>query len=243
MTLTILFVIIAVFFLLIMIIIIRRKRIKVAIYHLLYGTFSYKYLSLYKQYTGKSPFPYCFKDDFLNHIFYMLKVQGESPVYKTDAKIKFGDEEFLVDRKHIMQKRGEPDFFQSHEFNDHIFKVAGYWETIFNSEVKMLFFFIDDIFFMGEYLFREKSLAHLDEIVPILESKYMREKIGSRENFYLMDEDQSMIFLGNNGFNVFIQYKKYVPEIEAAFLEIQKKQLTGNISWRGAQKADNKQRF
>ncbi|MBI9037406.1 MAG: hypothetical protein JEY97_04665 [Bacteroidales bacterium] len=186
---------------------------------LFYGEYSYKYVSLYKNYTKKSPHVYCFKDEIIFHIIPLL-TNGKQKKIKTQKDIQFGDTKFFIKYSELIKAKGIPFCYNVFLLNSKELKVAGYKVSMFNSEIKALYFFYDNIFFMGEYVIKkEDKNINIAKFSETLIKKYCKEYLVDDENFEIDNNDGRIINFSDDGFFVSIKYFSH-----------QNKEIVDNIS-------------
>jgi len=191
--------------LLIIILIFRfRKVLKLNLIRLAYGQYSYPYHSTFKKYFVKSPFQYCFRDDFVAHILYVLSKKEEVPCFKSRKDISFENTAYFTKYKDLLKERGNPDCFNSFFF-DHLgfeIKALGYQSNIAGSKATIVFYFMNDSFFLGEYIFKNpKTDIKADMVFHFLGNKEME-----ADNFYIENTKNRIIHFHNTGFTVDIKY-------------------------------------
>lgn len=181
-----------------------RKTIILTGIRLIYGKYSYEFMASYKRFYIRSPFNYCFRDEFIAHVLFILDKKEEIPVYKTLNEIQFENQPFFSSYKEFMTKMGQPFCFNAFTFNEPYFeiKVLGYQELIQGKKVIAAYYFIDDIFFMGEYIFRETA----DEIREKCISPYIDTSKIKLDNFYIENTHERIIHYQNTGFNIDIKF-------------------------------------
>jgi hypothetical protein len=90
-------------------------------------------------------------------------------------------------------------------------------------ENRELYYFMNNIFFMGEFTFNNSSDATHDKLLAMLASKYNIDKSGAKETFYIRDNEESLIYFDDNGFSTSIQYtnlrKSYVYDVWNAYFK------------------------
>ena len=186
---------------------------------LIYGEYSYKYISLYKNYTKKSPHVYCFKDEIIFHIIPLISNENVKKL-KTQKDIQFGDTKFFSNYSQIINTKGKPFCYNTFLLNSTEVKVAGYKVSMFNSEIKALYFFYDKIFFMGEYVIKKEGKnIDITKFSETLIKKYCKEEIIIDENFVIENNNGNIIHFSDDGFFISIKY-----------FSNQNKNITNNIS-------------
>ncbi len=123
---------------------------------MIYGQFSFEFYHLYKKYFVRSPYQYCFRDEFITHLLFILSKKDEIPSYKSAKDIYFENTPYFINYKDFLKKKGKPYCFNAFAFNepDFIIKALGYQAIIAGSKAILVFYFMNDSFFMGEYIFK-----------------------------------------------------------------------------------------
>jgi hypothetical protein len=80
--------------------------------------------------------------------------------------------------------------------------VLGYKEVVFNERAIAAYYFIDNVFFMGEYIFKDTS----EEIGEKCIRPYLENGTELEDNFYVENTHDRIIHFQNNGFNIDIKY-------------------------------------
>ena len=188
-----------------------RKAIKLAYIRMVYGHYSFEFLSTYKRYFVRSPFQYCFRDDFVAHLLYILSKQEELPSYKSHQEIYFEKTPYFINYKDFLKQKGKPYCFNAFFF-DHLnfeIKALGYHETIAGSKAILVFYFMNDSFCMGEYIFKNpKTNVKASLIDHFLEMKDI-----PADNFYIENTKNRIIHYQNTGFTVDIKYLNKEDEV------------------------------
>lgn len=230
-------ILIFVIILIIFIIIRKLPSLWLLLIKLFYTKYSYRYLNLYKRYTNKNPYSYCIKNEFIYHILMFLDRDKDSVSYKTSKVIKFGDIPYLTTFAEIKKLKGNPVCFNAYKHNFIDVKIIGYKEIMYDIEIKAFYYFIDNIFFMGEYVFKEISHEVVKDIAALIHKDYLdnSEDIVDTDNFYIEDNNDSIIHFGDTGFALIIKYinladtrinnkiDKVYDEIRKIITKVQKK--------------------
>jgi len=181
-----------------------RRAIILALIRMIYGKFSYEFFHIYKKYFVKSPYQYCFRDEFIAHLLFVVSRNEEIPSFKSGKEIYFENTPYFINYKDFLKKKGNPYCFNAFAFNqpDFVIKALGYQATIAGSKAILVFYFMNDYFFMGEYIFKNpKSNIKASLIAYFLEVKDL-----SGDNFYIENTKDRIIYFRNRGFTVDIKY-------------------------------------
>ena len=181
-----------------------RKNLKLAFIGGVYGKYSYEYLSTHKKFYIKSPFQYCFKDDFIAHILYVLTKKDNVPTFKSAQEISFEKVPYQTKYKDFLKERGTPYCFNAFYFNHMNFeiKALGYQSHIAGSKAVIVFYFMNDSFFLGEYIFKNpKTNVKASITAHFLGTGELKE-----ENFYIENTKNRIIHFHNTGFTVDVKF-------------------------------------
>lgn len=173
---------------------------------LLFGKFSARYIEVHKKYTGKSPYGYCIKDDFVNHIasFYHKKVNY--PVYRSQKPILYGKISYGAKFKEVFAANQKPFCVNSFRLDLFELKLLGYRSEMFDAEMKSYYFFIDNRLFMGEYTFKNPNEEKLKEVAQIIHKKYIPGVAVDSMNFLIEGSNDAKLRFENTGFNLSLKY-------------------------------------
>jgi hypothetical protein len=106
-----------------------------------------------------------------------------------------------------VKKKFLPNCFNIYKLSEKdTVKIMGRRTESLRIETKELYYFMNDIFFMGELSYSDVSKTHTKELVGMLSSKYEMAEMNSFESFYIQDHNESLISFDNNGFSITIQY-------------------------------------
>jgi hypothetical protein len=191
------------FILLILIVRFRREIVVLSI-RMMYGKFSYEFYNIYKKSFIRSPFNYCFRDEFITHLLFILSKKEEIPSFNSGKEIYFENTPFFINYKDFLKKKGKPYCFNAFAFNqpDFVIKALGYHATIAGSNSILVFYFMNDSFFMGEYIFKKPK----NDIKGSLTDHFLEIKDLPGDNFYIENTKDRIIHYQNTGFTVDIKY-------------------------------------
>ena len=199
--------IISVVALVVVIIIIRiYPLLLVMLSKLFFGKYSFKYLFYHKKYLGTSPYGYCIKDDFLNHLAGFYKSAEDRKKFNTDVNIFFGNAKFGEKIGQITLENNKLVCLNAIKLPQFELTVAGFRSEMFNYEMKTYYYFANNRFFMGEYSFKVPEDEKINEISSILQKKYLGTEKVFNEDFLIENENQAKICFVHNGFHLSIKY-------------------------------------
>jgi len=197
-------------FLLVLLLVFTRMRIfpliKLGYIRLIYGRFSYEFLEFFKKNNLRNPHNNCIKDEISMHFISYYKPKRDTLFFNTDNKIEFGDIPFLISYKSLCKTKGEPDCINVSRFKSHKVKLVGYNEYLHEMKMKLLFYFIEAKFVMGEYHFVDLTKINTSELLAPLTGKYLKGEKIQADNFFITDPQGDKINYENNGFSITIRY-------------------------------------
>jgi hypothetical protein len=171
----------------------------------IFGKFSAKYIDIHKKYTGKSPYGYCIKDDFVNHIASFYKINN-IPVFESDKPVLFGQMPFGTTFKEVFKANPKPFCINSFRLEFFDLKMLGIRSEMFETEMKSYFYFINNILFMGEYTFKSPHDDKLNEVAMIIRKKYLYGSQMDSLNFIIQGSNDVRLRFENTGFNLSVKY-------------------------------------
>jgi hypothetical protein len=183
-----------------------KFRFKVFLTKLKKGQYSLEYVNLFKDNDLRSPFTPCINDEFIFHVLMYLKRKPDIKVFQTNENIQFGNISFNLSFNELLKSREEPSYFNASNFDKFVVKIVGYQDDIVNSKMKTIYYFVDDVFILGENSFNDTSISESINISKILIKKYISESIGKSEEFFIEDKNKNMIYYYDNGFERSIKY-------------------------------------
>jgi hypothetical protein len=181
-----------------------RRAVRLLLISMVYGKYSYKYIKIYKDYFIRSPFKYCFRDDFIAHILFVLIKKPEVPSYKSLKDIYFEKTAYFTEYKQFLKKKGQPFCFNAFLLKEKgcEIKALGYNETVNGSKAISVYYFMNDLFFMGEYIFKNPKT----DIKSSLIDHFLDSGAISSDNFYIENSKDRVIHFLDTGFTIDIKY-------------------------------------
>jgi len=173
---------------------------------IIFGKFSSRYIATCKHYTGQSPYAYCIKDDFINHIAGFYKKSKQQQRFDSSKEIIFLDTGFGANFQTIRKAHNKPFCINSNRLELFDLKVLGYRDTMFTSEVKKYFYFVDNRFFMGQLTFKNPDAEGIQKLVGVIMKKYLDNKKPESDNFIIYGKNHTFLMFEYNGFHVSISY-------------------------------------
>ncbi len=192
-------------FLLFIILLIRfRKPLGLLFTRIIYGKFSIEFFHLYKKYFIRSPFQYCFRDEFVSHLLFVMDKSQDIPLYKSSREIYFENTPYFIRYKEFIKLRGEPYCFNAYSFinPDFVIKAIGYQDHIVGSKAVVVYYFMNDYFFMGEYIFKNPKTNIKESLV----NHFLGYDGVTEDNFYIENTLKRTIHYQDTGFTIDIKY-------------------------------------
>ena len=174
-----------------------------------FGKFSARYIETYKKYTGKSPYGYCIKDDLVNYLASFFQNKSNYSTYKSSKPTNFYNTPFGTKFEKVLSDNRKPFCVNSNRTEQFEFKVVGYRSEMFDIDMKSYFYFLNEKFFMGEYVFKNPSNEKLKELAVIIKKKYIPEQSLDSYDFLIMGINDSKLRFEHTGFNLSIKYMDF----------------------------------
>lgn len=187
-------------------ILLAYPKLKLFCIRFLGNKYSSVYINSFKKYYNKSPFGYCIKDEFVYHFLPFFETEKGAKVYKTNQEVSFGNVPFFTEFSRLKREKGKPFCFNAVNLEGCDAKILGYKNYYFDTSTTVLYYFIGNCFFMGEFVFKSPKPKAIDEIVRALSEKYTLHKIKPGKRFYIKRSDNSSIFFHDSGFSVSVSY-------------------------------------
>jgi hypothetical protein len=187
--------------------------LRIFLIKLIYGKYSWEYISFFKENNLRPDVKSCLKDHYLSH-FLPFSSKVENPlVFNTKEKIVFSKMPFNTRFKDSEIKKMEPDTYSVYMAGNDLISVYGYLSSAFGKRNKEFYFFLNQHFVMGEFVFAEVQNRNIEPIFAKLFEKYKLTNIEARDNFYIRDPFGSTMYIVNDGFSlVFTYFNPNTPE-------------------------------
>jgi hypothetical protein len=171
-----------------------------------YGKYSFEFLEFFKENNLRNPHNNCIKDEITLRFLTFFKPTRNAVTYKTSQLIEFGEIAFLTTYKEVMKRKGIPDCINVAKFNESRVKVIGFNEALQGMKMKSLYYFIDEKFVMGEFVFADLFRVKPEKILNTLSIKYLEGNELKADTIYLSDPKANILFYENNGFSICMRY-------------------------------------
>ncbi len=187
------------------------QNLYLSICKIIYGEFSEKYFFLVEDYKKRYPalnvtLKKCFKTDEILKFDGIIILKNSVPVYKTLQPIQMEEIKFGSDIKDIVGYKGKTTCANYVKLGEDTVQIIGYHERILNASARLNFFAIDGKYFFGEYHFSKYDKTRNIQIAKTIQKKYGIEKSNDEPNFYIEDEQGSILYFCDDGFSLSIKY-------------------------------------
>lgn len=171
-----------------------------------FGKYNARYIQTHRRFTGKNPYGYCIKDDFINYIAGFYEKIDEIPTHKSRHSITFRDIPFETTFRKVRKHEGRFFCLNASRLGHFDLKVLGFRENMFSHEVKTYYFFVNNLFFMGDYSFKETDQLNVNELAQILSKKYLENINLDSDDFLIEGANNVLIRFSSSGFHLSIKY-------------------------------------
>jgi hypothetical protein len=183
-----------------------RKRLMLAIVAMNKGIYSYEYISLFKRLYLRNPYKGCIREDLITRIQPVFEAGTAVERVSTHKSILFEDEPFGQSLKELIGKYGKPLCYTVQRVGDQRFTiaVAGFRSKGYRKELTPLYYFLDDQFFMGEYLInRPWDFAKIrDGLIEQFQLPIDNEV----DNFIIENTKERTVHYKSTGFAIEVKY-------------------------------------
>jgi hypothetical protein len=173
---------------------------------LFFGKYSSRYVATYKRYTNQSPYSYCIKDDFINHLASVYKLPPDLPILDSELEIEFSDIAFGKSFKEVIKASPKPICANAVRLPAFELQTLGYKSQVFSLDMKKYCFFANGKFFMGQFTFNKSTTENRAELTNVLQKKYLNGLKTSSEGFMIRGKNQSLLRCEYNGFYLILTY-------------------------------------
>jgi len=191
-------------------------RLRVWIVQMIYGKYSYAYISFFKRRDLKPDVLPCLKDHYLTHFYPFYRKAKDSVMFKSRQAIQYGEFRFGCSFRESPKGALEPDNFSVYKVDADILSAYGFRGQSFGVKHKEVAFFLNNQFLLGEYSFSlsdKSSMPDTERIVSELARRYQVDLGGLKSNFYIEDGNDSLIYVLDTGFSFNLSY--FSPTVAA----------------------------
>lgn len=173
---------------------------------IVHGKYSFEYVTQFKKYTNKSPFPYCFKDDILPYLRLTSNKNKKILTIETKKPCKFENSDFGEIKELVLKGRLKPDYFNIFRIGAAELRAYGYEEIRFNTQQKTVFFFLHNVLVMGEYIIDSSTKIDIVKVLGEYISKDDPERIEAQTKVLISCVNNTSILYHDNGFTTTIRF-------------------------------------
>ena len=148
----------------------------------------------------------CFGTEAILKFENVLIRNNSLPVYKTSLTILLDKIRFGCDIKAIVRHKGGINCTNYIQVGEETVKIIGYRERILNTSAITLFYFCGGEYFMGEYFFPERHETVTHQLAKTIFKRYSIAALGDETEFYIEDEQGSILYFCDNGFSLSVKY-------------------------------------
>lgn len=191
-------------------------RLRVWIVQMIYGKYSYAYISFFKKRDLKPDVLPCLKDHYLTHFYPFYRKAKDSVLFKSRQPIQYGEFRFGSSYRESPKGSLDADNFSVYKVDSDILSAYGFRGQSFGAKHKEVAFFLNNQFLLGEYSFSmsdKNSMPDTDRIVSELARRYQVDLGGLKSNFYIEDGNDSLIYVLDTGFSFNLSY--FSPTVAA----------------------------
>ena len=199
-------IIVAVALVLIIIIIRMYPLLHIWMSRLFFGKYSARYVATHKRYFRQSPYSYCIKDDFINHLAGCYRLPPELPTFDSELEIEFSDAQYSQKFKEVIRAFPSPICINANRLSAFELQVLGYKSDVFGHAMKKYFFFANGRFFMGQTTFNHSTVDSRAELISVLQKKYLNGLKTPATDFLIRGQNQSFLRCEYNGFHLILSY-------------------------------------
>ncbi|MCD4747276.1 MAG: hypothetical protein K8R58_13340 [Bacteroidales bacterium] len=196
------------------------KRIILFLSQVIFGKYSFKFLCIYRYFKNTRPYPPSIYDELIHHIFLFKNKKNGTTNYYSYSNIQFKEASFNSSFKELIKKKGKPNYFNADIINNNSeVKIVGYKEKLFDTDIKAIYFFVDNLFFMGEYMFEDIKKINIENLSRNILNKYINSYQKNKNDFYIEGANNTMIYFGDNGFSLYIKFFHTENQIINSYLD------------------------
>lgn len=188
------------------------------------GKYHRKYLGLHKRYFKTNPWPYCIKEDIYTRIMPFAEANETIPHIRAGQSQLIEKYSFFSSFKEIRQKEGTPNCYQAYfDFGTDL-KIMGYHMDISGYKGRKIYYFIDDLLFMTEWVSSQAGedlkpgvLNFLFGIEPEQDGKKLS------KSFYLDIPGEEDVYFRDAAFSIVVShFSSAHPHIQKSLRRIRK---------------------
>ncbi|TSA27832.1 MAG: hypothetical protein D4R67_05290 [Bacteroidetes bacterium] len=207
--LTLVVALIAIFIIALFLIFLRKRTfpiLNLILIRIFKGKYSFEYLEFFKKNDLRNPLNNCIRDEITLHFSVFYKRLKNAQEFSTTIPIEFKDIPFLTTYRKLVNDFGTPHCINIARFDKMRVKVVGYHETFHQKKMKSLFYFIENEFVMGEFVFSEARRMDPTQVLEALSKKYLNGQELTGDVFYITGPLGNILNFHDNGFFASVKY-------------------------------------
>lgn len=170
------------------------------------GSYSHSYISKYKAITKRNPYSYCIAEDVADRLLPFYLDNERYPEFSSTAiKTPLSLNNF-TSFSEIKKELGKPNCFQSYKISGVNIKIAGYRPEVFGKISRLYIYFVDDVFFMHEYVFKRLKKEDIERISAKILEMSGASTTESPAAFYVKSEQKETLFYRDTAFSQIAGY-------------------------------------
>ena len=169
-----------------------------------------KYSSRFNQYCQQkdipTPYKLCYHDDPDHHIYEIFFPNTKFQIYHSTERVGFEKTAFFSSRKKHRKKYKKIYGYSILHIEGKDLRVFCYRKDVYGHRAKVLYYFLDDTFILGEYVFMSYTKDKVSEIANKLAQTYHVNLKDAAASYYIEDANHGRIMLNDTGFDLNIKF-------------------------------------
>ncbi|MCD4747274.1 MAG: hypothetical protein K8R58_13330 [Bacteroidales bacterium] len=183
-----------------------HQQIRLFLLRVFYGKYNYYYGKLYDQIYFKRFDRICVDNEYIQQYNQILSMRNNYRNYITDNQISFSSIPYLTKFKNVLKQKGRPRRYNIAKIGTSVLKRLEYIDSVRDADLKVSYYFVDGVLFMGEYMFSDVKEIEGLNIPKFMIKKYLNSDFANENIFYIQHKPNSLIYFENNGLNLSIKY-------------------------------------
>jgi hypothetical protein len=172
----------------------------------LFGKYSIQYIEFHRRRNARPDITPCLKDHYFPRFAPFFMKPKDSILVRSSEEIIFKDIPFLKNLRTSGILNQAPQCFSCYRIGGDVLKVIGYQKESHDGKLRENYYFVNDLFTMGEFGFPDVQHRDIQVVLKDLFEKYGIEDRSLVDNFYIEDPQGSLIYFVNTGFSLYIRY-------------------------------------
>ncbi len=152
----------------------------------------------------------------LQYYYIYQKNSSTTDSTNSDQQIKFGEINFGISHENVIKKKGKPAYHLKTDYYGHKLRTIIYKSRLQGRKRISIYYFIDDKFVIGEYVYVQPQLEDNETYRTALASKYLCDVGNLKSPFFIKDITNSVIYYEERSeirIKYFSNIEKYYSEI------------------------------